>query len=144
MCDTVFSGIRKPENTVFLSIPSAHSRDDNVKFLVVAKQNNACKNASVESVWNVVDAEYKLTRQSGKDFIVGRIPSKLGDTTAAGKYFTKTDLFLVSANSGKPTDELLSIYHSVLTDGIEMGYAAIVTVLDKLGIPYEIFDADKL
>lgn len=143
MCDTIFCESRKPANCVHVGISPVIKDDESMKVCVVAKDSNACKTASIESIWNVLDAEYKLSRQSGKNFIVGKIPSKTGDVTAAAKYFKKTDMYLINLRLAKPTDELLDLYHSVLVNGIEMGNAPLITALGQLGMSYELFDVDK-
>jgi hypothetical protein len=64
--------------------------------------------------------------------------------TAAGKYFTKVDMFRMDAHAPQDVAHELEVYESCLTNGIEMGNGALVKAMNSMGVTFELFERSKV
>ena len=115
-----------------------------MKMLVVSKSHGQAINKSIQSIWDVIDAKYSLNHFEGKNHFVGYIPERTGDCTAKGKYFQKVPCILTGPVDKLPSvKERLDIYNGLLVNGIEMGNCALLDLLERTHVEYDIIPDGK-
>lgn len=116
-----------------------------MKKIVIKKTGKVDVDFSCENIIRFTSKLYKYREGSvitTPDFIIARIPDKMGDMAGAQRFFEKVDICILHPPKCKSFEEMKEISKKAYNADIEVGHSLILqTVKELLGSrDYNIFD----
>ena len=143
--DFYFDNKSKTESSDSVMADKENKGEVYMKVLIAKKDKiNPVRDNSILMAWNVMSKEYGYPMHVTDKFIMGRIPSTMGDAKASKEFFKKYAQIITSDKDRYDLDEAVAYYESCLKDGIEMGFIPLTSTLDQMYMEYDMLDVKKL
>lgn len=103
-----------------------------MKHIVIYKTNNPSVDFSCEHIIRFTAKLYKYSDKniiSGKNFIIARIPDKIGDMSASQKFFDLCDMVQLNPPEHTPYDKMEEIVKRTYINKIDVGHSLILATV---------------